>query len=188
MKGFLPARLLMLMMKPAAARLHRRDRGARAVEDAAQVGVDDLAPVVEAHVGDVAELADAGVVDEHVEAAESLHGLVDEPLSVGRRRARRRAHVSTLSPPLNVCAAFRRSDSLRALIATCMPRSRNARATASPIPFDPPVTMPTMQLQHNPRANRIGLACRPLRSSAPAPSAGRSPAPSPAGPGSARCG
>ena len=48
-------------------------------------------------------------------------------------------------------AAAWSSPSLRALIATCMPRSRNARAIASPIPFDPPVTMPTTQLQHKPR-------------------------------------
>src|SRR5204863_5315694 len=59
-------------------------RGAATVEDAAEVGVEHLAPVVEAHVGDAAELADAGVVDEDVHAAETADGFVDEPLRLGR--------------------------------------------------------------------------------------------------------
>ena len=48
-----------------------------AVEDAAEVGVDDLVPLLDGHVGDVGERADAGVVDQDVEAAERAHGLVD---------------------------------------------------------------------------------------------------------------
>ena len=42
-----------------------------------------------------------------------------------------------------ICARPR-SRSLRPVIVTCMPRSRSARAIASPMPLDPPVTMATM--------------------------------------------
>ena len=43
-----------------------------------------LAPVVERHVRDIAELADPRVIDEHVDAAEALHGVVDQAFGVGR--------------------------------------------------------------------------------------------------------
>ena len=62
----------MLMIAAAAAALHFRQRGARAIEHAAEVRVDDLAPVLERHLGDVRESADAGVVHQHVEAPKRL--------------------------------------------------------------------------------------------------------------------
>ena len=63
----------------AAAALEMRKRGGAAVEDAAEVGVDDVLPVAGRHVGDVREVADAGVVHEHVESAEALDRGVDRP-------------------------------------------------------------------------------------------------------------
>ena len=150
----------MLMMKPRAARLHRRNGGARAVEDAAEVGVDDLAPVVQAHVGDVGELADAGVVDEDVDAAEAADGLVHQALRIGRLPHVRAHGVQVIAAARASAPRCFRSASFRALIVTCIPRSRNACAIASPMPFDPPVTMPTIRLSIN--HERTGLIDRCL--------------------------
>ena len=46
------------------------------MEDAGEVGVDEPRPLLGRHLGDRAADADAGVVDQHVEAAEALHGRV----------------------------------------------------------------------------------------------------------------
>src|SRR4051812_347672 len=74
----------------AAAAAHLGNRGARAVEDAAQVRVDHLAPVLDAHVAGVGEAADAGVVDQDVDRAEALDRGAHEPLGLARH-----AHVAT---------------------------------------------------------------------------------------------
>ena len=58
----------------AASGAQVRQRRARGVEDAGDVGVEHQPPVVVGHIGDVAEHADAGVVDERVEAAEAGRG------------------------------------------------------------------------------------------------------------------
>ena len=61
----------------SAAALEMGKRGGAAVEDAAEVRVDDVLPVAGRHVGDVREVADSGVVHEHVEPAEALDCSVD---------------------------------------------------------------------------------------------------------------
>src|SRR5262249_5007705 len=55
---------------------HPARRRAARVEDAAQVRVDDLAPVLVGHTRDQTVAGEAGVVDEHVQVA----SLLDEPL------------------------------------------------------------------------------------------------------------
>jgi hypothetical protein len=62
----------------AAALDEVREGGVRAVEDAAEVGGDDLLPLLDGHAADGAVAVDAGVVDEDVEPAELLDGRLDQ--------------------------------------------------------------------------------------------------------------
>ena len=71
----------MLMMKPPPRR-RRCGRRRGSVEDAGEVRVDDLGPLRGRHVGHVGEDADAGVVDEDVEAAEPRDGGGDRALDI----------------------------------------------------------------------------------------------------------
>ena len=66
----------------AAALAQVRHRRVAGVEDAGQVGVDHLGPLRGRHVGDVGEDADAGVVDQDVEAAEPRDGGGDRALDL----------------------------------------------------------------------------------------------------------
>ena len=54
-----------------------RQRRLTGVEHAGEIGLDDLCPLIRRHRGDVGEDADAGVVDEEVEAAEARGGGLD---------------------------------------------------------------------------------------------------------------
>src|SRR6516162_3889987 len=55
-----------------------RDRGLGTEDVAHQVDVEDLVPARRARLVDLLVFADAGIVDEDVEAAELLRGTVDE--------------------------------------------------------------------------------------------------------------
>ena len=68
------------MIEPAAGRDHRLDHRADAEEHADLVDGDDPLVVGERVVDDPRRVADAGVVDEHVEPAEALDGGVDDGL------------------------------------------------------------------------------------------------------------
>jgi len=56
---------------------HRQRRG-DAVKDAAQVHIDHRRPAVDVEVGHRADLADAGIAEKDVQAAEFVHGSRDE--------------------------------------------------------------------------------------------------------------
>ncbi len=73
----------------AAASLEVRQRGVAAVEDAAQVGVDDAMPLIHRHLGHRSEHADASVVDQDVETPKGGHGLCECRLDVSSTGARR---------------------------------------------------------------------------------------------------
>jgi hypothetical protein len=71
-----------------ALRQHRRQHGLRAMEHAAQVDVDDRVELRQRHLLQPCVLGDAGVVDQHVDAAETLlhgRGHVVQRLAVGDR-------------------------------------------------------------------------------------------------------
>ena len=133
-RRFLPARLLMLMIQPAAAPLHFGNRGAGAVEHAAQVRVDHLPPVVEAHLADVGESADAGVVHQDVDGAEALHGGVDQPLGIaGHAHVGRERRARGNSRQAAAAHASARPACGR-LMTTCMSRSSSAERSRDQFP------------------------------------------------------
>jgi hypothetical protein len=66
--------------EPAATRAQVRQGGMARVEHAGQIRLDQLGPLGGGHRRDVGERADAGVVDEKVEAAEARHSRLDRPL------------------------------------------------------------------------------------------------------------
>lgn len=68
---------------PATRSAQRRNRRARAVERPGQVDVDGAMPVGVEHRRDVAEDADARVVDEHVESAEARDRVGDQAIDGG---------------------------------------------------------------------------------------------------------
>jgi hypothetical protein len=59
-----------------------RDGGVAAEEDAGEVRRNHAVPVGIAHVGDVGERADPGVVHEDIDAAEATHGGPDQAIDV----------------------------------------------------------------------------------------------------------
>ena len=102
-------------------------------------------PLVRRHVGDVGEDADAGVVDEDVEPAEARDRR--RRRRARRRRALRTSACSVSTAPGPAASIFGRAAdrcaSLRPVIATLTPSATSARAMASPMPRDPPVTIAT---------------------------------------------
>ena len=131
-----------------------RQRRVAGVEDAGQVRVDDLGPLLRRHVGDVGEDADAGVVDEDVEAAEARDGRGDRALRP-RRSGERRPAASRRRPgrrPRSSAARPTDARALRPVTATCTPSATSARAIARPMPREPPVTSATF-----PRSDCIAI-------------------------------
>ena len=127
----------------AAARLEVRQRGVAAVEDAAQVRVDDAVPLIHRHLGHRSEHADASVVDRMssppnvdtvcANAASTSAVLAHVGPDAERVRTQRREPRHLRGPdPLPV-------------IATDAPLATSALAVASPIPREPPVTNATFQ-------------------------------------------
>ena len=132
----------MLMIHPPPRRFRCGSAAAAAVEDAAEVRVDDVLPVAGGHVGDVREMSDAGVVHEDVEAAEPLDrgvdcaaGFVRLP-DVGPHREHRICREPR-GGRVEVLLIAARDDHSGAL-------ATKAAAIASPMPRDPPVTMATV--------------------------------------------
>ena len=119
------------------------------------------------------EDADAGVVDEDVEAAEARDRRVDRALDLVVARGRRPA-ASRRRPGPAASIFGRAADrcaSLRPVTPTCTPSATSARAIARPMPRDPPVTSATF-----PRSDSIchynsPRGCATSPSSAPASSA-----------------
>jgi hypothetical protein len=119
-----------------------RDRGVAVIEHARQVGIDHGLPFRQRHVRRILEQADAGVVHEHVEAAESIDRFTHRGLDLGRL-----PHVggdrNGARPELPLRAI--EILAIRPVIATEAPADTSARAIANPIPFDPPVTSATIR-------------------------------------------
>lgn len=65
---------------PAFLRFHRRQHGGDAVEDAANVDVDDLVPFVDFQLLQQRQRHDAGVVEQHVNAAIEVKGALRQRL------------------------------------------------------------------------------------------------------------
>ena len=88
---------------PPALRAHDGQRGVGAVQDAEQVHPDRIAPLLGVGALDRAAGQHAGGVDQHVEAAEVLVGVLDErsgaPLVADVGRQRKRAPAVVLDPP-----------------------------------------------------------------------------------------
>ena len=108
----------------------RCERELRAVDHAVQVDVDLARGGRVALLGEAAELHDPGVVDQHVERAELLLGLVEEALE--RRRGRSRRAAARASPPPSSAAVRSASSTSRSPIATFAPlRDERRRGRAA---------------------------------------------------------
>ena len=129
----------MLTIAPLPALDHLRADGLAAVPEPVDVDVPDVAPLLVGHLERGPVVADAGVVDEHVDRSELLDDRREHRAArrrvgdVGRARRAPRAR----RPPRAV-----RSRS-RAAIATSRARLGSARANAPPRPRLPPVTTAT---------------------------------------------
>ncbi len=124
---------------------HRQKRAGRA-DHAEVLQVEFFAPGVVGGVGERRHATLAGVVHQHVGAAEARLHCLRECVRPRRRRARRR-----FAPAIARCgncafseasACARRSLS-RPQIATEAPARRNSSAVARPMPDEPPVTTAT---------------------------------------------
>ena len=132
-----------------ASRPRRDARGERALE----VDLDDEVPLVLGHVGEHAVAQDAGVVDDDVEPAEGLDGLVDHLLrgrevahvgAVDRRFAAHRLDlVDHLLGRAGVGSLCRRGRAPRSFTITLAPCSASISAYSRPMPRPAPVTTAT---------------------------------------------
>ena len=120
--------------------------------------LDDRVPLGLGHVDEHAVAQDAGVVDEHVEAAEGVDGLLHDALGAvavgdvvavgdglaahGRRSRRRPPAPGRSSAPLAV-----RSSPPRSLTTTLAPCSASNSACSRPMPRPAPVMMATRPSQ-----------------------------------------
>jgi hypothetical protein len=144
---------------PAPRLAHERQRGVGAVQDAEEVHVDHPPPLGRVGALDWPEQHDAGVVDQGVQGAEVLVGVLDE-------RACRAlvAHVvgsAIARPPSSSIWAASASirSPRRAASATAAPAREAARAVASPMPDEAPViatTDPEMSVSGMPRPYAVG--------------------------------
>ena len=82
-KGILAGQAADVDDESAACAGEVRKRGVARVEHAGQVRVDHLGPLFRRHVRHVGKDADAGIVDEDVEATEARDGCGDRPLDLG---------------------------------------------------------------------------------------------------------
>jgi hypothetical protein len=88
------------------ARLHRRQTGADHVQLAFEVVVHDAVKVPVRHVLEKAEVKDARVVDQDVDAAKAPDNLVHRPLGlVFRERSALSANEPLLKPEISASAA-----------------------------------------------------------------------------------
>jgi hypothetical protein len=106
------------------------------VQHATQVDVDHRRPAVDVEIGCRPDLADAGIADEYVKAAELLHGGVNQPLDVsavchigcdGQCGAARGTNL--VGQPAQSILAARTQDDGRATSGQ-QPRRRGADTTA----------------------------------------------------------
>ena len=130
--------MLMIQPPPRASGGQRR---VTAVEDAAQVRVDDAVPLFDGHVGNGTKHADAGVVDQDVETAELRDGLRE-------RRLRPRCDLTNVGANAqHVLAERPNAESMWPdpvpWIATDAPLDASARAVPIRSLREPPVRMPT---------------------------------------------
>jgi hypothetical protein len=80
--AFFPARLLMLMIQPLPPLSHVWQHRTAAVEDAREIGVDHVVPLLDGHGGNRGEHPHAGIVDQYVDPAEPCGGSVERTLDV----------------------------------------------------------------------------------------------------------
>ena len=110
---------------PAAPVAQVWNRRLAAVEHAGEVGADDAVPLVVRHIGDRHADADAGVVDEHVEAAELRDGRAHRQLRRAPHRARRRQSPCTGRRARRAArSACTTPSSVVPVIATVSPRAQ----------------------------------------------------------------
>ena len=121
----------------------------RAVEDAGEVDVEHAPPVGLLDLEERLADRDAGVRDEHVDAAEQLVDARERGRDGAPRRRRRSAAPRV---PAIRSAAVATSSSPTASATTRAPSSRKRRLVASPIPLVPPVT--TTRLPSSPCMSR----------------------------------
>ena len=122
---------MLTILPPPCAAHHRHDRAA-GQEHRGDVHVHHLPPLLERDLGERPHRerrVEAGVVDEDVDAAVALDGLVDHPLDV--RLAERR-------PPGSALRRVQVGDHDRRALR------RSPSAIAAPIPCAPPVTIATL--------------------------------------------
>ena len=114
---------------------------------AGQVRVDELVPLRRGRVDEPRPggHADAGAVDEDVDAAEPVGRFPNQRFDVSPPGARRRSIPITALRRAGSSAAIAssRRSRLRAAATTLMPRAANALTAARPMPWLPPVTMAT---------------------------------------------
>ena len=122
-----------------------RQRGVRAVQQAADVDVDHPLPLLDRRVLDRPEQHHAGVVDEDVEPSGPVDDLGDDArrlLGVGRGRPRRRSARARRRRSRLARSSSR--SARRATTATVAPCAASASAVASPMPLEAPVTIATV--------------------------------------------
>ena len=129
---------------PEALLAEDRQRRGDAVQDALEVDVDHLLPVLDAQVVQRGDQPDPGVADEDVELAVALACQRDQAGEVLAPRHVRAAQAA--SPPacsMRAASASRRSGR-RAPSTTFAPRSASSSAVASPMPLLAPVMATTL--------------------------------------------
>ena len=132
----------MLIDAPAARLEHRPGHGLERVERAEQVGLEHVAPVVEAHPHDQVVAGDAGVVDEDVDLAEGLEDRLDQRLGAPRRPGRPSGSRAPGGPSASTSATVASAAAWlpRKLNATSAPWRASRSTIARPMPREPPVT------------------------------------------------
>ena len=120
------------------ARLEAGQQAPRSPDAAEVVDAHHLLDEVEVDVEERPAGGHAGVVDEEVDRRVPL----EDAVASASTAARSPTSQSSISPPISSASARRRS-SRRATSTQCQPVPRSARAVASPIPDDAPVTTAT---------------------------------------------